>query len=257
MASARERVQLVAPSRWRHIDSKCVAGIIESELGRVKRVGIMKEEKRRMTVRVERALLTVADKRNLVEFGRQLEALGIELIATRGTARALRQVGVSVQQVAEVTGFPETLDGRIKTLHPAIHVAIQAKPTPRHQRELQNLSLSPIGLVVVNLMPFEEVIQRPGITPEDALEQIDVGGGALLRAAAMNYEAVAVVCDPDDYSMVLKELRRRHEVPYAVRAWLALKAFQLSASYEALVAEYLSQKLSPVFKTAQLKPPWR
>jgi len=210
-----------------------------------------------MTPKVERALLTVADKRNLAELGQGLAALDIEIIATRGTARSLRQAGVSVQQVAQVTGFPEALDGRIKTLHPAIHVAIQAKPTPDHQQQLQDLSLSPIGLVAVNLMPFEDVIQRPDIMPEEALEQIDVGGGALLRAAAKNFEAVAVVCDPDDYDMVLRTLRRRREVPYAIRAWLALKAFQFSASYEALVAEYLTQKLSPMFRAARLKPPWR
>ena len=210
-----------------------------------------------MTLKVERALLTVADKRNLTELGQGLAALDIEIIATRGTARSLRQAGVSVQQVAQVTGFPEALDGRIKTLHPAIHVAIQAKPTPDHQQQLQDLSLSPIGLVAVNLMPFEDAIQRPDIMPKEALEQIDVGGGALLRAAAKNFEAVAVVCDPNDYDMVLRTLRRRREVPYAIRAWLALKAFQFSASYEALVAEYLTQKLSPMFRAARLKPPWR
>ena len=204
-------------------------------------------------VKVERALLTVADKKGLAEFGQELEALGIELVATRGTARALRQAGVAVRRVAQVTGFPEVLNGRIKTLHPAIHVAIQAKQTPRHQRQLQNLSLSPIGLVVVNLRPFEEIVQQPGIAPEEALEQIDIGGGALLRAAAKNYEAVAVVCDPDDYSMVLQALRRRREVPFATRAWLAVKAFRLSASYEALVAEYLTQELSPVLKAARLR----
>ncbi len=206
-----------------------------------------------MVVKVERALLTVADKKGLAELGQELEALGIELVATRGTARALRQAGVAVRQVAQVTGFPEVLNGRIKTLHPAIHVAIQAKQTPRHQRQLQNLSLSPIGLVVVNLRPFEEIVQQPGIAPEDALEQIDIGGGALLRAAAKNYEAVAVVCDPDDYSTVLQALRHRREVPFATRAWLAVKAFRLSASYEALVAEYLTQELSPVLKAARLR----
>ena len=208
-----------------------------------------------MVVKVERALLTVADKKGLAEFGQELEALGIELVATRGTARALRQAGVAVRRVAQVTGFPEVLNGRIKTLHPAIHVAIQAKQTPRHQRQLQNLSLSPIGLVVVNPRPFEEIVQQPGIAPEEALEQIDIGGGALLRAAAKNYEAVAVVCDPNDYSMVLQALRRRREVPFATRAWLAVKAFRLSASYEALVAEYLTQELSPVLKAARLRLP--
>ncbi len=209
-----------------------------------------------MRVKVERALLTVADKRGVVELGRGLEALGIELVATRGTARELRQAGVSVQGVAQVTGFPEALDGRIKTLHPAIHVAIQARQTAPHQRQLRNLSLSPIGLVVVNLQFFEEVIQRPGVTPEEALEQIDVGGGALLRAAAKNYEAVAVVCDPDDYAIVLRTLRHRHEVPYVMRAWLALKAFRLSAHYEAVVAEYLTQELSPMLRAARMSLPF-
>jgi phosphoribosylaminoimidazolecarboxamide formyltransferase/IMP cyclohydrolase len=208
-----------------------------------------------MAVKVERALLTVADKKGVVELARGLEGLDIELIATRGTARMLQQAGVSVQRVSQVTGFPETLDGRIKTLHPAIHVAIQARQTPRHQRQLQDLSLPPIGLVVVNLMPFEKVIQLPGIKPEEALEKVDVGGGALLRAAAKNYEAVAVVCDPADYLRVLQALRHRREVPYAMRTWLALKAFRLSAHYDVLVAEYLTRKLSPMLRAAGLKLP--
>lgn len=209
-----------------------------------------------MAVKVERALLTVADKRGVAEFAQGLGSLDIELIATRGTARVLRQAEVSVQWVSQVTGFPETLDGRIKTLHPTIHVAIQARPTPRHRRQLQDLSLSPIGLVVVNLMPFEEIVQLPGIKPEEALEKIDVGGGALLRAAAKNYEAVAVVCDPDDYLMVLQALRRRREVPHVVRAWLALKAFRLSAHYDVLVAEFLTKELSPMLRAAKLSLPW-
>jgi phosphoribosylaminoimidazolecarboxamide formyltransferase/IMP cyclohydrolase len=208
-----------------------------------------------MAVRVERALLTVADKRGVAEFGRELEALGIELVATRGTARALRQEGVSVQGVDQVTGFPETLDGRIKTLHPAIHVAIQARRTPRHQQQLHYLSLPPIGLVVVHLQPFEEIIQRPDVTPEEALEKIDVGGGALLRAAAKNYEAVAVVCDPGDYALVLEALRTRREVPYVTRAWLALKALRLSAHYEAVVAEYLTQEMSSMLISAGFSLP--
>ncbi|MFZ5917635.1 MAG: hypothetical protein ACOYZ7_11920 [Chloroflexota bacterium] len=204
-----------------------------------------------MAVKVERALLTVADKSGVGEFGRELERLGIELVATRGTARALRLAGVNVQDVAQVTGFPEALDGRVKTLHPTIHAAIQAQSTPRHQQLLQDLSLSPIGLVVVTLQPFEEVIQQPGITPEEALEQIDVGGGALLRAAAKNYEAVTVVCDPADYDMVLRALRHRCQVPDVMRVWLALKAFRLSAHYEVLVAEYLSRELGPRFKRSR------
>jgi phosphoribosylaminoimidazolecarboxamide formyltransferase/IMP cyclohydrolase len=208
-----------------------------------------------MTIKVERALLTVANKRDVAEFGRGLEELGIELIATGGTARVLRQAGVSVQSVSQVTGFPETLDGRIKTLHPAIHVAIHAKQTPEHRQQLQNLSLSPIGLVAVNLMLFEEVIRQPGVTPEEALEQIDVGGGSLLRAAAKNYQAVAVICDPGDYPMVLAALGRRCEVPDAIRAWLALKAFRLSASYEALVTEYLTRELAPILKAARMDLP--
>jgi len=209
-----------------------------------------------MGIKVERALLTVADKRKVAEFGQGLEALGIEIIATLGTARAVRQAGVSVQTVSQVTGFPETLDGRIKTLHPTIHVAIHAKPTPEHRQQLQDLSLSPIGLVAVNLQPFEEIVRRPGVTPEEALEEIDVGGGSLLLGAAKNYQAVTVVCDPNDYPTVLKALRHRREVPDALRAWLALKAFRLSASYEALVTEYLTQELAPLLKAAHMTLPW-
>jgi len=204
-----------------------------------------------MAVKVERALLTVADKSGVVEFCRELDRLGIDLVATRGTARVLRQAGLYVQEVAQVTGFPEVLDGRIKTLHPAIHGPIQARRTPSHQQQLLNLSLSPIGLVVVNLRPFEEIIQRADIRPEEALEQIDIGGGALLRAAAKNYEAVTVVCEIGDYEIVSKALARRRQVPNDLRAWLALKAFRMSAHYELLVAEFLSQKLAPRLKATR------
>jgi phosphoribosylaminoimidazolecarboxamide formyltransferase / IMP cyclohydrolase len=194
-----------------------------------------------------RALLSVYDKTGLVAFATGLAELGFELIASGGTARALSGAGLSVTQVDQITGFPEILGGRVKTLHPAVHGGILARRTPEHLAELAAHHIALTDLVVCNLYPFAATIGRPGVTETEAVEEIDIGGVALLRAAAKNYESVTVICDPADYEGVL-ELLRRGEVPGAPgsarhmndRRRLALKAFRHTAAYDAAIATWLT-----------------
>ncbi|MDH7485073.1 MAG: bifunctional phosphoribosylaminoimidazolecarboxamide formyltransferase/IMP cyclohydrolase [Anaerolineae bacterium] len=189
---------------------------------------------------IQRALLSVSDKTGLVEFARGLADWGVELISTGGTAHTLRQAGLAVRTVEEVTGFPEILDGRVKTLHPAIHGGILARREPAHLAELAAHAIGPLDLVAVNLYPFAQTVARPEVTLAEAVEQIDIGGVALLRAAAKNFAAVTVLCDPADYPPVLAELRRRGDVSLATRQRLALKAFRHTAGYDAAIADYLA-----------------
>jgi len=186
-----------------------------------------------------RALLSVYDKTGLVEFGRGLAELGFELVASGGTARALSQAGLSVTQIDQITGFPEILGGRVKTLHPAVHGGILARRTPEHLAELENHGITPIDLVACNLYPFVETVRRPDVTEAQAVEEIDIGGVTLLRAAAKNFESVIVVCDPADYEGVLNALRSG-EVPLDERRRLALKAFRHTAAYDAAIANWLA-----------------
>ncbi|HZU07701.1 MAG TPA: bifunctional phosphoribosylaminoimidazolecarboxamide formyltransferase/IMP cyclohydrolase [Chloroflexota bacterium] len=187
-----------------------------------------------------RAILSVYDKTGLVDFARGLNELGIELYSTGGTEELLRQAGVAVRPVEELTGFAAILGGRVKTLHPAIHAGILARRDhPGHMAELEQLAIAPIDLVVVNLYPFAEKVAQPDITLDEALEHIDIGGSALLRGAAKNYPAVVVVCDPADYQDVLDALRRPGGVSMDLRRRLAAKAFQHTAFYDTLVANYL------------------
>lgn len=192
-----------------------------------------------------RALLSVSDKTGLVEFARGLVDLGWELISTGGTAQTLTEAGLPVTPVAAVTGFPEILDGRVKTLHPRIHGGILARPTPEHREQLQEQGIRPIDLVVVNLYPFRETIARPGVTPEEAIEKIDIGGPAMVRAAAKNHERVTVVVDPASYSGVLAELREQGAVSPATRRRLAAAAFAHTAAYDAAIAAYFQRLIRP------------
>jgi len=187
-----------------------------------------------------RALLSVYDKRGIADFAKGLAELGFELVSTSGTAEVLRKAGLKVRAVEEVTGFPEFLGGCVKTLHPAIHGGILARRDESHLAELREQGITPIDLVAVNLYPFAETVARPGATLAEAIEQIDIGGVALLRAAAKNFQAVVVISDPDDYGMVLRELRLRGEVPLEIREYLALKAFRQTASYDIAIGNYLS-----------------
>lgn len=185
-----------------------------------------------------RAVLSVSDKSGLIDFARQLHAAGVELIASGGTAGELVKAGLPVIAVEEVTGFPEILNGRVKTLHPAIHGGILARRTPEHLGELAQHKLAPIDLVVVNLYPFQQTVAKAGVTPAEAIEQIDIGGVALLRAAAKNHEAVTVVCDPADYAAVAEAFANGAPTA-AFRQHLACKAFRHTAQYDAAIALYL------------------
>ncbi|MCS6925055.1 MAG: bifunctional phosphoribosylaminoimidazolecarboxamide formyltransferase/IMP cyclohydrolase [Candidatus Binatia bacterium] len=190
--------------------------------------------------RVSRALISVSDKRGIVDFARGLVALGIEILSTGGTARVLRDADLPVVPVETFTGFPEMLDGRVKTLHPKIHAGILfRRDLPAHQQAMAAHGLLPIDLVVVNLYPFEQTIARSECSLAEAVEQIDIGGPTLLRAAAKNHPDVGVVVDPDDYPLVLEALQTSGTLSAAQRLHLAKKAFRLTARYDGAIADYL------------------
>jgi phosphoribosylaminoimidazolecarboxamide formyltransferase/IMP cyclohydrolase len=194
--------------------------------------------------RPRRALLSVSDKRGLVEFGAGLAALGFELVSTGGTARALRSAGLEVTDVAAVTGFPEMLDGRVKTLHPRIEGAILADlRSPAHREQLALLGIDPFELVAVSLYPFAAAAARPGLPRDELMEEIDIGGPTLIRAAAKNHASVAVVTDPGQYSAVLSELKEQGAVGAMTRARLAAAAFEHTAAYDGLIASVLPGRL--------------
>lgn len=190
---------------------------------------------------IKRALLSVSDKRGIVELALTLEQLGITLISTGGTAKLLREAGLRVQDVAEVTGFPECLDGRVKTLHPAIHGGILAvRENEVHMKTLEALDIAPIDLIIVNLYPFKETILKEGVTLGEAIENIDIGGPTMLRSAAKNHHDVTVVVNPDDYTRILEEIKDKGNTSFETRYGLAKKVFQHTAHYDALIASYLS-----------------
>ncbi len=185
-----------------------------------------------------RVILSVYDKTNLEPFARGLVDLGCEIVASGGTARSLAGWGLPVVDVADVTGYPEMLGGRVKTLHPAIHAGILAQRTPEALAELRRHGIAAVDLVVCNLYPFKQTVAKPDVTEAEAVEQIDIGGVTLLRAAAKNFESVVVVCDPADYARVLEGLKQDGVDRMARRA-LALKAFAHTAGYDAAVARWL------------------
>jgi len=187
------------------------------------------------------ALISVSDKSGVVEFARSLAKLGFSIVSTGGTARSLAEDGIAVTEVAQITGFPEILDGRVKTLHPAVHGGILARrDRPEHLRALAQHSIGPIDVVAVNLYPFEAAVARPGCSLSEAIENIDVGGPAMLRAAAKNHASVTVVVDPADYARVIGELQVRGATSGATRRELAIKAFAHTARYDGAISGYLS-----------------
>lgn len=187
-----------------------------------------------------RAILSVSDKTGLTGFARGLHELGWELFSTGGTQRSLRGAAIPVHSVSDLTGFPEVLDGRVKTLHPAVHAGILARrDVDAHMKELEREAINPIDLVAVNLYPFIETVSRDGVSLEEALENVDIGGPTMLRAAAKNFPHVIAVVDPADYPSVLEGLRGRGDLSLAQRRWLAYKAFQHVSFYDTAVAAYL------------------
>src|SRR6059036_1452226 len=196
--------------------------------------------------RVARALLSVSEKRGLIDFARGLAELGVEILSTGGTAKSLADAGLRVTQVSDYTGFPEMLDGRVKTLHPKIHGGLLGRrDQPAHVAEMRAHGIEPIDLVVVNLYPFRETVARPGTTLEEAIEQIDIGGPSMLRSAAKNHAHVTVLVDPDDYGPVLAELGASGgTVSVATNRRLAQKVFCATACYDGAIADYLGSGAS-------------
>ena len=194
-----------------------------------------------------RALLSVSDKTGLVDFARGLTALGFELISTGGTARALRDAGLAARDIADVTGFPEMLDGRVKTLHPAVHGGLLARrDLPEHMSAIEAHGIQPIDLVVVNLYPFRETAARTGIAPDHVIEQIDIGGPSMLRSAAKNFAAVTVVVDPDDYARVLAAAQAGDD-DLDLRRLLAGKVYAHTAAYDAAIAAWFADQRGDLF----------
>jgi len=190
---------------------------------------------------VHRALISVTDKTGLVDFARGLEQLGVQLLSTGGTARLLRENGISITEVSDYTGFPEMLDGRVKTLHPKIHGGILGiRDRREHVETMKKHGIEPIDMVVVNLYAFAKTVARPGCTLEEAVENIDIGGPTLIRASAKNHRHVAVVTDPEDYGSILEEMKRsKGSLSRKTSMRLACKAFCLTHDYDGNICEYL------------------
>jgi phosphoribosylaminoimidazolecarboxamide formyltransferase/IMP cyclohydrolase len=187
------------------------------------------------------ALLSVSDKTGIEFLGRGLADLGFEILSTGGTAKALASAGIPITKVSDYTGFPEIMDGRVKTLHPKIHGGILARDIADHKAELKKIGGRLVSLVAVNLYPFERTASIPSSTLFDLVEQTDVGGPCMLRAAAKNFERVTVICDPKDYENLLWHLARSAEAPLDLRYELALKAFAHTAAYDAAIVRTLSE----------------
>jgi phosphoribosylaminoimidazolecarboxamide formyltransferase/IMP cyclohydrolase len=208
---------------------------------------------------IKRALISVSDKKGIVEFSKALREFGVEIISTGGTFTALKNAGIEVKSVSDVTGFPEILDGRVKTLHPAIHAGILAvMDNPAHREQLQKHDIEPIDLVVVNLYPFEQTIAIENVKLDEAIEQIDIGGPAMVRSSSKNFRHTAVVVNPDLYGIIIEEMHEHNgALTIQTRFNLACRAFQHTSHYDSVIASYLSglapQKTLPDSITLSLK----
>jgi len=203
--------------------------------------------------RIQRALLSVSDKTGLVEFARALAAVGVELISTGGTAKTLREAGLTVKDISEHTGFPEMLDGRVKTLHPLVHGGLlYLRGNARHEAAAREHGIKPIDLVAVNLYPFEATVAKPGVTLHDAIENIDIGGPSMLRSAAKNHESVTVVVDPADYAEVAKQVTASGNTTLELRRKLCAKVYARTAAYDAAIAAHLGAEFGA--RNAELPP---
>lgn len=190
-----------------------------------------------------RALISVSDKTGIVKFAKELEGMGIEIISTGGTYSKLKEEGIKAIEISELTGFPECLDGRVKTLHPMVHAGLLAmRSKPEHMQQLKDLGIETIDIVVVNLYPFKATILKDGVTREEAVENIDIGGPTMLRSAAKNYQDVAVVTDPRDYEKVLSELKEKKEVSLDTKFYLMQKVFMHTSNYDTMIADYLKKE---------------
>lgn len=195
-----------------------------------------------------RALISVSDKNGIVDFAKELVKLGVEIISTGGTFKTLEENGVEVTGISDVTNFPECLDGRVKTLHPAVHGGILAiRNKEEHMQQIEKLGIKPIDIVIINLYPFKETIKKEGVSMEEAIENIDIGGPTMLRSAAKNHNDVIVICDPTDYSQVMSQLKSG-DVSYKTKYKLALKVFEHTAAYDAMISEYLRKQALASFE---------
>lgn len=195
-------------------------------------------------MKIKRALLSVSDKTGIVELAKFLNENGVEIISTGGTMKAIKDAGIPVTYVSDVTGFPEIMDGRVKTLNPKIHGAILAvRSNPEHVKAMEEHNIKPIDLVVVNLYPFKETISKPNVTEEDAIENIDIGGPAMVRASAKNFKDVVIVTYPSRYEGLMKMLKETGDVDAHTRKELAMEAFTHTHEYDGMISAYLKETL--------------
>ncbi len=193
---------------------------------------------------IKRAVLSVSDKTGIVELAKFLHSIGVEIISTGGTMKAIREAGVPVTYVSDYTGFPEMMDGRVKTLNPKIHGGILAiRSNPDHVKDMEKNGIKPIDLVVVNLYPFRETIAKPGVSEQEAIENIDIGGPCMVRAAAKNFRDVIVITNPSRYSSLIAMLSQYGDADMRTRKTLAKEAFAHTSSYDAAITAYLEKQL--------------
>lgn len=190
--------------------------------------------------KIERALISLTDKSGVEEFGRELQELGVEILSTGGTAKKLRDAAIAVTDVSQFTGFPEMLDGRVKTLHPKVHGGIlNQRENGEHQKQCHEHAIQNIDLVAVNLYAFEKTVADPLCSLADAIENIDIGGPTLLRASAKNFQDVTVIVDPSDYQLVLTEIKKTGNTTLKTRFYLATKVFSLTSQYDTTISQWL------------------
>ena len=208
-------------------------------------------------VKINKALLSVSDKTGIVDFARELAKYKIQFISTGGTARILRENGLEIMDVSDYTGFPEMMDGRVKTLHPKIHGGLLGvRSNPDHCREMDQYNIESIDMIVVNVLPFENITIRPEYSIEDAMNKIDIGGMALLRSAAKNFESVTVVIDSVDYGTVIEDMRKYNGVvSRETKIQLAIKVFETTSRYDRFISEYLKQKVMNIFTENNIEIP--
>lgn len=192
---------------------------------------------------IRKALLSVSNKMGIEEFAKALRLMDVQILSTGGTAKALRDAGLYVKDVSEYTGFPEMLEGRVKTLHPKIHGGLLCRrDNPEDMEEIKKHGIDTIDMVVVNLYPFEETVSKPGVTLAEAIENIDIGGPTMLRSASKNFRDVAVIVDPSDYKKIILEMRKlKGELSYKTRLGLAKKVFRRTSQYDKAIASYLAK----------------
>lgn len=193
--------------------------------------------------KINKVIISVSNKSGVLEFARELSKFGVEILSTGGTAKSLREAGLAVKDISEYTGFPEMLDGRVKTLHPKVHGGLLGRrANPEHVSKMKEYQIEPIDMIIVNLYPFEETVAKKDCTLEDAIENIDIGGPTMLRSAAKNYEDVTVIVDPADYPKIIAEMQANNgAVSKATNFYLAKKVFQRTSQYDTAITNYLSK----------------